>query len=72
MTLAHYLKGQEPKPPSFEPVTMPSVFDAMVELYPSPKTLDEYDRTTLRLLLAGCTLVTALAGVFVAVAWGVL
>ena len=51
---------------------MPSVFDAMVELYPSPKTLDEYDRTTLRLLLAGCTLVTALAGVFVAVAWGVL
>lgn len=71
MTLAHHIRDPQPKP-SFEPCTMPSVFDAMVELYPSPKTLDEYDRTTRRLLLAGCTLVTALAGVFVAVAWGVL
>lgn len=72
MTLAHYLKGQEPKPPSFEPCTMPSVFDATVELYPSPKTLDEYDRTTKRLLLAGGTLAVALLGVLVAVAGGVL
>lgn len=72
MTLAHYIKGQEPPKPSFEPVTMPSVFDAMVELYPSQQSMDQYDRTTRRLLLAGCTLVTALAGVFVAVVWGVL
>lgn len=71
MTLAHHIRDPQPKP-SFEPCTMPSVFDAMVELYPSQKTMDQYDRTTKRLLLAGCTLVTALAGVFVAVAWGVL
>ena len=60
----------QPTPAPFEPVTMPSVFDAMVELYPSTETLDQYDTTTRRLLLAGCTLALALLGVLVAVAWG--
>lgn len=70
MTLAHYIKGQEPPRPSFEPVTMPSVFDAMVELYPSPKTMEQYDRTTRRLLFGGCALALALLAVLGAVAAG--
>lgn len=72
MTLAHHTRGQEPPRQSFEPVTMPSVFDAMVELYPSPKSLDEYDRTTRRLLLGGCALALALLGVLLALARGVM
>lgn len=61
MTLAHHTRGQEPPPPSFEPCTMPSVFDAMVELYPSQKTMDQYDRTTRRILWVGVVAAAALA-----------
>ena len=72
MTLAHHTRNPAPEParPAFEPVAMPSVFDAMVELYPSQKTLEEYDRTTRRLFVAGCTLALALLGVLALVAWG--
>jgi hypothetical protein len=68
MTLAHYTRSPQPKPPSFEPVTMPSAFDALIDLYPPGQTLEHYDRTTRRVACA-CA---ALAGVLGAVLWVVL
>ena len=69
MTLAEYTRNPAPKPPrpDFEPVTMPSVFDAMIDL---SVPVEQYDRTTHRLLLAGATLCLALLGAIITYAWG--
>ena len=65
MTLAHHIRDPQPTRPSFEPVTMPSAFDALIDLYPPGETLVQYDRTTRR-LWAVCGL---LAGILGAVLW---